>query len=90
VIVVDYTNSHIRHSDNESIGRDALRRIEQEIARNLAPEICSRLAFDESDVKRLAEEGRELAQKMSWEAVLEKFVLPSFKKAMQKQLYAAV
>ncbi len=88
VIVVDYTNSHIRESDNESIGREALRRIEQEAAQRLAPDICSRLARSEADVRKLAEEGCELAHKMSWEVVLENFVAPSFKKAMQKKTFA--
>jgi hypothetical protein len=84
IIIADYVNSNIVQSLNEPIGRTVLRRIEQQIGQGLAGEILSRLASSESDTRILLEQGYELASKMSWQRIVESFVLQSFRKALKK------
>ncbi len=84
IIIADYVNSDVVKSSNEPIGRGVLRRIEQQIGQELAGEILSRLAKSENDTKVLAEQGYELAGKMSWQRIAESFVLPSLRKALRK------
>ncbi len=84
IIIADYVNSDIVQSSNEPIGRDILRRIEQQIGRELAGEILARLAVGEKDTRALIEQGYELASKMSWQRIVENFVLPSLRKALEK------
>ncbi len=90
IIVVDYVNSDAAQSAHEPIGRGVLRRIEQQIAQGLAEEIYSRLAKNEDDTKVLIEQGYGLASKMSWQKIVESFVLPSFRKATQAKIMSSV
>ena len=84
VIIADYVNSDIVHSLDEPIGRSVLRRIEQQIGQELAGEILARLAAGDKDTRTLIEQGYELARKMSWQRIVESFVLPSLRKALSK------
>jgi glycosyltransferase involved in cell wall biosynthesis len=84
IIIADYVNSDLIQSLNEPIGRSVLRQIEQQIGKELAGEIIERLAGSEKDTRILLEQGYELASKMSWQRIVESFVLPSFRKALKK------
>jgi glycosyltransferase involved in cell wall biosynthesis len=85
IIIADYVNSDLVKLLNEPIGRSILRRIEQQIGQELAEEILVRLAGSEKDTRVLIEQGYELASEMSWQKIVESFVLPSFRKALSKE-----
>ena len=89
IIIADYVNSESAQSKNEPVGQSLLRRIERQIAGDLAAQICSRISKSEAQTKTLVEQGYALAGKMSWERIVRDFVLPSFIKATQKRISAA-
>ncbi|MFA5424373.1 MAG: hypothetical protein WC374_11010 [Phycisphaerae bacterium] len=90
VIIKDYINAEPAQSAHEPIGRGVLQRIEQQIAQTVAEEIYGRLAKNQGDLEKLLETGYELAEKMSWQRIVENFVLPSFRKATQARVSVSV
>ncbi|MHC4558330.1 MAG: glycosyltransferase family protein [Planctomycetota bacterium] len=84
VIVADYTNLEIRdYTDIEDllqIDRSMRNRIEASQSEKVAMQICSRLPKDESEVKSMIQTGYELAKNMSWDVVVENYLLSSLQK----------
>ena len=89
VIIADYTDvPEIENYTIEQIKRiDAYQRdkIEYEISSKIALEICARLPKTDEDFSDLIQTGCEMAKHMGWEAVTEKYVLKSLRKAMMKR-----
>ena len=81
VIVADYTNLHAEDyvdiEDMLLIDRTTRDRIEISEAEKVAMQICSRLPKNEAEVEAMAETGWHLAQNMSWNAVVENYLLES-------------
>ncbi len=88
VIVADYTELNGYASDDidqlKQIGLDIRDKIEHRISGMIALEICARLPKTDQEIQSLVSKGYELAKQMSWEAVVEKYVMRSFYKAMEK------
>ena len=89
VIIADYTqlnwDSWYDLEDLQQINKEARDRIEQQVSQRVALEICARLPKQDAEVASMIETGYSLAKHMGWEAVAEKYVLKSLRKATQKQ-----
>ncbi len=88
VIIADYTELNGYGSDDiedlKRIGKDIRDKIEHKVSEKIAMEICARLPKTDQETAELIETGYKLAHQMSWEAVSEKYVMPSLYKAMEK------
>ncbi len=82
VIVADYTNLQTQdYADIEDmlqIGKTIRDRIEASEAERVAMQICSRLPKSEAEMTSMVETGWNLAQNMSWNVVVENYLLGSF------------
>jgi hypothetical protein len=91
VLVVDYTN--LDHSgfanidDPLQIDRDIRDQIEDNISDKVAMQICSRLKRNESEMEEMIDIGYNLAAHMSWDVVLEDYLLPSLQKAAKHKIF---
>ncbi len=89
VIIADYTQLNwdgwYDLEDLQQINKEARDRIEQQVSQRVALEICARLPKQDAEVASMIETGYNLAKHMGWEAVAEKYVLKSLRKATQKQ-----
>jgi hypothetical protein len=85
VIVADYVTPGAGRdlSLEAALAIDQARRdqIESDQARVVAHQIVHRLPRDETSTERLIEDGYELSQKMSWEVVVEDYLLPALLRA---------
>jgi len=90
VVIADYTDFKLLPEDLKLIDSYALREIEQKLALTLSEKIWSKLPADEAQVTELIEHGYEMAKQMSWQTVLDRFVIPAFKEAVgSKKLVGA-
>ncbi|MHC4755569.1 MAG: glycosyltransferase [Planctomycetota bacterium] len=91
VLVVDYTN--LDHSgfsnidDPLQIDRGIRNQIEDNISDKVAMQICSRLENNESQMEEMIETGYSLAMHMSWDVVLEDYLLPSLQKGIEHKIF---
>jgi len=98
VIIADYTemNGHFRgnaevmasQADIEGmlrVGRSVRSQIEDYVSEKAARQVIERLAKSESEMEPMMQAGYSLAEKMSWDVVVENYVLPSLQKAQHKQ-----
>ena len=80
-IVADYTNLALQcYTDLEDllqINRDVRDKIEASESEKVAMQICSRLPKDENEIADMLETGYELAKRMSWDVVVQHYLLPS-------------
>jgi len=87
VIVADFTRiDPTRFADVEDmlqIDRAIRDRIEQAEAERVAMQICSRLPKSESDIENMIQTGYSLAKNMSWDTVVNNYLLPSLQKAYE-------
>ncbi|MBW8035511.1 MAG: hypothetical protein FVQ79_07740 [Planctomycetes bacterium] len=95
VIVSDYTDlgSETEHEDVEDmlhIDRHRRNAIENNISEKIALELCARLPRNDAETDELIRSGYDLAKHMSWDAVVENYVLKSFHKAMASKHYKEV
>ncbi|MHC4573087.1 MAG: hypothetical protein ACYS76_02970 [Planctomycetota bacterium] len=85
VITADYTNLDSRRfpdvEDMLQIDRAVRDRIEAAESEKAAMQICSRLPKGESEIESMIQTGYSLAKNMSWDAVVDKYLLPSLEKA---------
>lgn len=89
VIIADYTDigSEERNlQDLLAIDRLERETIEEQVAITLAEQILQRLPNCDEDVAKLIESGYQLANKMSWEQVVSRFVLPALDRACRKNV----
>jgi hypothetical protein len=88
VIVADYTDlESTDYSDIEDLLRieQSVRdRIEETVSRNVAMQICSRLPKSESETESMIQTGYSLAKNMSWDVVVENYLLGSLQNAQRK------
>ena len=88
VIVADYTDLGDYHwndiEDLLQINKEARDAIEHKVSEKVAMAICARLPKNDDEIDSMIRSGYDLAKHMSWEAVVEKFVLKSLHKAAQK------
>ena len=88
VIVADYTNlevsSYIDIEDLLQIDRLIRDRIEASQSEKVAMQICSRLPKDESEIENMVKTGYELAKNMSWDVVVNNYLLSALHKIPDK------
>ena len=81
VIIADYTDLDSRgYRDIEDmlhIDKRARDAIEQNVSQKVALEICSRLPKSDAEIDEMIRAGYELARHMSWDAVVENYLLKS-------------
>ena len=91
VIIADYTELDEQfYADIEDmlhIDRMARNTIEQHVSQKVALEICSRLPKSTAEVEAMLQSGYELAKHMSWDAVVENYLLKSLDNALTKPQY---
>ncbi len=88
IIVADYTNIGFENSSNIDgllrIDRAMRDRIEQAQSRTIAEQILLRLPETESETEQLIQAGYLLANNMSWDIVVNNYLLPSLDKILLK------
>jgi hypothetical protein len=88
VIVADYTNlevsSYVDIEDLLQIDRLIRDRIEASQSEKVAMQICSRLPKDESEIENIVKTGYELAKNMSWDVVVNDYLLSALRKIPDK------
>jgi hypothetical protein len=88
VIVADYTNlevsSYVDIEDLLQIDRSIRDRIEASQSEKVAMQICSRLPKDESEIENMVKTGYELAKNMSWDVVVNNYLLSALRKIPDK------
>ena len=87
VIVADFTRiDTARFPDVEDmlqIDRSVRDSIEQAEAERVAMQICSRLPKNDADIESMINTGYALAKDMSWDTVVNNYLLPSLQKVYQ-------
>jgi glycosyltransferase involved in cell wall biosynthesis len=87
VIAGDYTNVDAsRFPDIEDmlqIDRSTRDRIEQAESERVAMQICSRLPKSDSEIEDMIQTGYSLARNMSWDTVVNNYLLPSLQKVYE-------
>ncbi|MFZ0035320.1 MAG: hypothetical protein WAK60_10095 [Sedimentisphaerales bacterium] len=88
IVIADYTrlNSHGSNSIENLLKMDESVRnqIEHSVSERVAMQVCSRLTRSESETENMIKTGYSLAKKMSWEAVVKNYLLPSLQKVLYK------
>lgn len=88
VVIADYTQLRGEGStdieDIKTIGKERRDIMEHEVSQKVALEICARLPKNQLETEDMINAGYDLAKHMSWDAVVEKYVMPSLYKAMEK------
>ena len=89
VIVADYTNLGTQNyadiEDMLQIDRSIRNQIEASESEKVAMQICSRLAKSESEMEGMLQTGYRLAKDMSWDMVVNNYLLNSLQKEPRKQ-----
>jgi hypothetical protein len=76
--------------DSLTIGADERREVESKLADQLADQLMKRLPKNEEEEQRLIDTGGELARCMSWDAVAERFVFPTIRRACARRRVLSV
>jgi hypothetical protein len=66
--------------DALAIGADERRAVERRLADQLAEQVAKRLPQNEAEEQRLIEAGADLARRMSWDVVAERFIFPAIRR----------
>ncbi len=88
VILADYVGAGPEVADLKdalAIGLNERREIERRLAGELAAQILKRLPGDEAAEEKLLRSGRELARRMSWDVVAERFVMPAVRRTFARR-----
>ena len=88
IIVADYTavdGQFPAVSDLVQIGRSVRDQIEHRVSSEVADEILMLLPKTETEIAAMVENGYRIAQNMSWDVVVSKYLLPSLKKILNKK-----
>ena len=89
VIIADYTqlngDGFADIEDVKALTREDRDRIEHKIAEKIALELCARLPKNDDEAADMVRRGYDLAQHMSWDAVVSNYVLKSLSKAVRKR-----
>jgi glycogen synthase len=87
VIIADYTDIGASQTDlKDLLAIDRAKRevIEEQVAAKVAAEILKRLPSSQEELAKLIDSGHQLASKMSWEKVVDSYVLPALDRAFQR------
>ena len=87
VIIADYTQlNHVPDSlyGLLAIGAAEREQIEAENGREIAEKLVTRLPCDERETEEMIRRGYEIADKMSWEVVVENYFLPGLRRALDR------
>lgn len=71
--------------DALAIGAEERRDVEVKLAEQLADQVLQRLPEDEAQERKLTQSGYELAHRMSWDVVAERFVFPAVRRACARR-----
>ena len=87
VIVADYT--HLNHVPDSlegflEIGTAEREQIEAENSWEIAEKLVTRLPRDERETEEMIRRGHEIAERMSWEVVVENYFLPGLRHALDR------
>ena len=85
VIVADYTSIDAQLADISdllTIGRSVRDQIEAAESRDVADEILMLLPKSNAEIASMIENGRRIAQNMSWDVVVNDYLLPTFEKIL--------
>jgi hypothetical protein len=89
IIIADYTNlDMMKFDDSEDmlkIDANIRDKIEHYVSEKVAMEIFARLPKNDAEMLEMINSGYDLAEHMSWEAVVENYILKSFEKVTAKQ-----
>jgi hypothetical protein len=89
IVVADYTKmDSVRFTDIEDmlqIDRSTRDKTEEAESQRVAMQICSRLPKNEADIQNMIQTGYSLAENMSWDVVIENYLLPSLQKAREQR-----
>ena len=92
VIIADYTSIDAQLADITdllAIGRNVRDQIEAAESREVADEILMLLPKSDSEIASMIENGRRIAQHMSWDVVVNDYLLPTFEKILHTNRSAA-
>ncbi|QOJ13879.1 MAG: hypothetical protein HRU75_04145 [Planctomycetia bacterium] len=84
IVLADYIHSHGADSSIKAainIGESQRTRAEAAAATHVAEEILQRLPNSDDDQQALLDGGFELASRMSWDTVADRFILPAMRRA---------
>jgi hypothetical protein len=88
LVVADYTRLNGRNSEKVEdllkIGDTERKQIERAVSERVAMQVCSRLAKSEAETEEMIKAGYELAKNMSWDAVVQSYLLPTLQKVLIK------
>jgi glycogen synthase len=91
-IIADFINMQRCGCDNienlVQIDKSVRQKLEQCAAQNIAEQIYPRLTTNEAEVEKLTESGYEIAKNMSWDVVVQNYLLPILQKPSNKQAQA--
>ncbi len=94
VIIADYTNLNGHHYDDIedmlAINKGMRLETEARVSEIVARKICDGLANSEQEFEELICAGYELAKHMSWDVVVENYVLRGIQKALNKKAYRGI
>jgi hypothetical protein len=92
VVIADYTDlSGMKFnniSDLLTIDLETRNKIEHNISEKIAKEILTRLPANEQEMEDMVNSGFALAQQMSWDVVVENYILPGLKRMIPKKVAA--
>ncbi len=93
VIIADYTNLETYNrpdiEDVLQIDRTTRDQIEASQSEKVAMQICSRLPKNEAEIESMIQSGYELARNMSWDVVVNNYLLKSLREIPEKAVRAA-
>ncbi|MGD0596172.1 MAG: hypothetical protein ABSA64_01460 [Sedimentisphaerales bacterium] len=92
VIIADYTSIDDQLADISdllAIGRNVRDQIEAAKSREVADEILMLLPKSDAEIAAMIENGRHIAQNMSWDIVVNDYLLPAFEKILHTNRSAA-
>jgi hypothetical protein len=88
VIIADYTVINGRGGEIPElllIGKDMRDEIEMSVGKKVADEIMTVLPRSEEEIAEMIENGRRIANNMSWDAVVSSYLMPSLESAIDNQ-----
>jgi len=71
--------------DALALGQAERREAELKVAEQLAEQILKRLPQTDEEADKLIRSGHDLARRMSWDAVAERFVFPALRRAAARR-----
>ncbi|MBN2020968.1 MAG: glycosyltransferase [Sedimentisphaerales bacterium] len=93
IVIADYTSVSGMFGDVQDllrIDRNVRNRVETKVGREVADEIIRLLPKTEAEITAMVENGYRIAKNMSWDAVVDCYILPHLMKALKKERSANI